>query len=304
MADAAKAVADLRGAPPTVRAMVNELTRRFQAAGIDTPELDSRLLVCQACNLSREAYILHDGRTLSDFEAAAIDAMAARRLAREPVSRIIGRREFYGREFVISPAVLDPRPDTETLVGAALDLLEDEGIRAARLLDLGTGSGCILLSLLAELADATGIGIDIDPEALKVAQDNARRLDLTERSAFACMDWTTALDGEFDLIVSNPPYIASAEIVSLAPEVRLFDPHRALDGSGDGYSAYKRLARECSRVLRPGGWILLEAGANQAVEILALFDEMGWFAEEKEWDFYRDLAGVNRVVAIKRQSVS
>lgn len=303
MAEVAEAGPEpLIGFARTVRAAVNDLTRRFREAELETPDLDSRLLVCHACNLSHEAYILHDSRLLLDSEAEAIEAMAARRVAREPVSRIIGRREFYGREFVISPAVLDPRPDTETLVGAALDLLERDGASAPRLLDLGTGSGCILLSLLAERPGATGIGIDIDQQGLRIAQENARRLRLTERSVFACMDWTTALRGEFDLIVSNPPYIASSEIASLAPEVRLFDPRTALDGSEDGYAAYKRLACECFRLLRPGGWMLLEAGANQTAEILGLFDETGWFAEAKEWDFYRDLAGINRVVAIKRQS--
>lgn len=303
MADAAARPArDRDSAARSVQGAVAELSRQFRAAGVATPELDAKLLVSRACNLTREAYILHGSRSLSQAEETAVNRSATRRLAGEPVSRIIGQREFYGRSFAISPAVLDPRPDTETLVSAALDRLRREGLHGPRILDLGTGSGCILLSLLAELPDAYGVGIDIDPRALSTAQDNARALSLAERAAFACMDWTAGLTGTFDVIVSNPPYIASRDIASLAPEVRLYDPHLALDGADDGLCAYKRLASECWRLLRPGGWILVEAGASQAEEILGLFDEMGWFEPAQEWEFHRDLAGFNRVVAIKRQS--
>jgi release factor glutamine methyltransferase len=294
----------IESAGTSVRAAVTELTKRFRAAGLATPELDARLLVCHACNLSREAYILSSGRNVSDAEAAAIDASASRRLAYEPVSRILGKREFYGRNFVIAPSVLDPRPETETLVDAALGLLKGANHKAVspRLLDLGTGSGCILLSLLAELSGGWGIGIDIDPGALRIASRNACALSLSERSAFACMDWTAALKARFDMIVSNPPYIASSEIVALAPEVSGYDPLIALDGAADGLSAYRRLARESYEVLRPGGWILFEVGARQSTEALDIFDEMGWFPEGREWELFRDLAGINRVVAIKRQS--
>jgi release factor glutamine methyltransferase len=288
----------------TVNAAVTELTKHFRAAGFATPDLDARLLVCHACNLSREAYILEARRDVSDAEAAAIQASAARRLAYEPVSRIIGQREFYGLNFVIAPSVLDPRPETETLVDAALGLLKVANYRpvSPRLLDLGTGSGCILLSLLAELPDAWGIGIDIDPAALRIASRNARALSLTERSAFACMDWTAALKAQFDLIVSNPPYIATSDIVALAPEVGGYDPFVALDGGVNGLSAYRRLARDAYELLRPGGWILLEAGAEQSARIIDIFSENEWFSEQREWQLFRDLAGINRVVAIKRQS--
>lgn len=300
----ADAVASVAATPATIRDAVADLTRRFRAVGLDAPELDARLLVCNACNLTREAYILHDSRALAALEAAAIEGYATRRLASEPVSRIIGKREFYGRDFIVAPAVLDPRPDTETLIDAALKLTADDGggARPLRILDLGTGSGCILLTLLAELPEASGVGIDIDPAALEIARENAKALSLNARSAFACMDWTAALNGEFDLIVSNPPYIASSEIASLAPEVRLHDPLIALDGDSDGLSAYRRLARDCTGMLPPGGWMLLEAGAGQAMEIVGLFEETGWFAEQAEWRLYSDLAGVKRVVAIKRQS--
>lgn len=305
MADPSASVA---ASPPeaavTIRGAVADLTRRFRVAGLETPGLDARLLVCHACNLSRDAYILYEGRALSALEAAAIDRNAARRLASEPVSRIIGKREFYGREFIIAPAVLDPRPDTETLIDVALKHVaqDGDGSRPLRILDLGTGSGCILLTLLAELPEASGIGIDIDPAALQIARANAKALSLNARSAFACMDWTAALNGEFDLILSNPPYIASQEIASLAPEVRLHDPHLALDGDEDGLSAYRRMTQDCIGMLRPGGWMLLEAGAGQAMEIVGLFGENGWFADRTAWELYPDLAGVKRVVAIKRQT--
>lgn len=305
MPDARIAAAALAGgAGLTVRSVTANLARRLKAAGVPSPDLDARLLVSNACGFSRETYILTNDRPIEAHESAAIDDLAGRRLAGEPVSRIIGRREFYGRDFAIGPAVLDPRPDTETLVAAAIDILGAEARTASspRILDLGTGSGCILLTLLAELPQAWGVGIDVDPEALKIATENAKALTLTSRSAFACMDWVEALNGEFDLIVSNPPYIASDEITTLADEVRLYDPKVALDGGRDGYDAYRAISATCLSALRPGGSIVVEAGVRQAVEIVNLFAEQDETGSGVVARLFQDLAGVNRVVAIKRQA--
>ena len=292
------------GAGLTVRSVTANLARRLRAAGMPSPDLDARLLVSHACGLSRETYILASDRPIEAHESAAIDDFAGRRLTGEPVSRIVGRREFYGRDFAIGPAVLDPRPDTETLVAAAIDILAAEARTAGspRILDLGTGSGCILLTLLAELPHAWGVGIDVDPEALKLARKNAKTLTLTSRSAFACMDWVEALNGEFDLIVSNPPYIARDEITTLADDVRLYDPKVALDGGLDGYDAYRAISASCLSVLRPGGSVVVEAGARQAAEIVNLFAEHDVTGIGVEARLFQDLAGINRVVAIKRQA--
>jgi release factor glutamine methyltransferase len=292
------------GAGLTVRSVTANLARRLRAAGMPSPDLDARLLASHACGLSRETYILANDRPIDARESAAIDDFAGRRLAGEPVSRILGRREFYGRDFAIGPAVLDPRPDTEALVAAAIDILAAEARTAGspRILDLGTGSGCILLTLLAELPHAWGVGIDVDPEALKLARGNAKTLTLTSRSAFACMDWVEALNGEFDLIVSNPPYIARDEITTLADDVRLYDPKVALDGGLDGYDAYRAISATCLSVLRPGGSVVVEAGARQAAEIVNLFAEHDVTGIGVEARLFQDLAGINRVVAIKRQA--
>lgn len=288
----------------TVQAAISGLAERFRKAGLPSAELDARLLVLDACGLTREALILDPKRSLSSAQIRQISDFAIRRLQREPVSRILGRREFWGREFLIAPAVLDPRPDTETLIEAALKLVRKDGRSKTplRILDLGTGSGCILLTLLAELPAAEGVGIDVDPAALHIAQENASRLGLTERANFVCADWCAGLSASFDLIVSNPPYIRHKEISGLEPEVRCFDPMRALDGQHDGLEAYRQIASGAFAVAAVGSRILLEAGYDQAQEIVKLFHQAGWCASEEDALIFPDLTGVNRVVAIMRQT--
>ena len=277
------------------------LNRAFVAAasslrhgGIATPELDARLLLCHAAALGHEAYIARGRETLEPSAAARFDAAIARRLKHEPVARIIGAREFYGRAFRVDPHVLDPRPDTETLIEAALAHVEARGLgdEPLRLLDLGTGSGCILITLLAELPRAQGIGTDISHTALTCAAANASRLGVGPRASFIAADWLDAACGQFDLILSNPPYIASNEIAGLAADVADYDPLLALDGGRDGLGAYRKIAAGAGEALAAQGLLLLEIGENQGEAVAAILRENGL----KPQAIMPDLAGRPRVV--------
>jgi len=263
---------------------------RLKQAGFATPELDARLLVRGVTGASEIEMIREPGAFITAAEEALLAAYEQRRLAGEPVSRILGWREFWGLDFAVTPAVLDPRADSETLVAAALDLLR--GRAAPRLLDLGTGSGCLLLALLHERSDATGIGVDISEEALQVARGNAARLGLASRAGFVRTEWTAGLDGVFDLVVSNPPYIASADIAALEIDVRGHDPHLALDGGADGLDAYRALARLLPPVLATGGHAVIELGMGQAGPVAALFEAAGFGTTHT----VPDLAGVPRAL--------
>ena len=246
---------------------------RLKQAGLPTPELDARLLVRGATGASEIEMIREPGAFISPEEEALLGAYEHRRLAGEPVSRILGRREFWGLDFAVTPAVLDPRADSETLVAAALDLLR--GVEAPRILDLGTGSGCLLLALLAERSDALGVGVDISAAALDVARANAVALGLAARAGFVAADWTAGVDGVFDLVVSNPPYIVSAGIAALDAGVRDHDPRLALDGGADGLDAYRALARALPPVLAPRGHAVVELGFGQVDAVAALFGAAG-----------------------------
>jgi release factor glutamine methyltransferase len=262
--------------------------------GIDTPELDARLLLCHAAVLTHEAYIARARDALQPAAAARLDAAIARRLKHEPLARIIGDREFYGRSFRVDPNVLDPRPDTETLIEAALAIVDRQGWREKplRLLDLGTGTGCILITLLAELPRAQGIGTDKSPAALACAAVNARRLGVGSRAGFIAADWLAAASGQFDLILSNPPYIASGEIVGLAADVAGYDPHLALNGGTDGLDAYRQIAARAGDVLAAQGRLLLEIGPRQAGAVADILRAAGLKPQAIE----QDLAGRPRVV--------
>jgi release factor glutamine methyltransferase len=245
---------------------------RFRANGIDTPELDARLLIGHALSLDHARLAASDRRLLGTDETNAIAALAGRRLAHEPVARIIGFKEFWSLPFRIDAATLVPRPETETVVEAAFAAIDNGGPRSRdlRILDIGTGSGAILLALLTELPNAFGVGCDISLPALAVARDNARRFGLS-RAAFVACDIAAAFCGPFDLIVSNPPYIASGEIAALPAEVRLFDPSLALDGGADGLNGYRKIAASAASLLKPGGSLIVELGAGQAERVAALF---------------------------------
>jgi release factor glutamine methyltransferase len=267
------------GAKPSARtldAARRALAEKFAAAGLDSPQLDARILVGHALGLDHAALLAAAERVLSADEDSAIAVLVERRLAHEPVARIVGTKEFWSLDLRIDDATLVPRPETETVVEAALAAIDRRGARARalRIVDLGTGSGAILLALLSELKNAHGIGSDINPRALAVARDNAVRLGQSNVAFVAC-DLAAALRGPFDLIVANPPYIASSDIATLAPEVRLFDPRLALDGGADGLNFYRAIAAAAAELLTPDGAVVVEIGAGQAEPVATIFAAAG-----------------------------
>lgn len=263
---------------------------RLQDAGIDTAARDARRLLAHALGIAPDRVNLHLHDPLDDAGAAAFAAAIKARVARQPVSQIIGRRSFYGRDFKVSRDTLDPRPDTEVLVEQALSA------GFGRILDLGTGTGCILLSCLAEQPQAQGLGTDISAPALAVAIANAAALGLSDRARFLRSNWWEAVEGTFDLIVSNPPYIAAGEMATLAPEVREWEPHLALTPGGDGLDAYRVLAAGAAAHLQPGGRILVEIGPRQGAAVRALFERAGLCAVR----VIPDLDGRDRVVGAQK----
>lgn len=267
--------------------------RLLREARIETPQLDARLLLCHAAGLTHEAYVAGLDDALAPDAAARFGTYVERRLAGELVSRIIGFREFYGRPFCIDQSTLDPRPDTETLIEAALAMVDCEA--PLDILDLGTGSGCILVTLLAELPKVIGLGIDKSLPALEIARANAQILGVGDRANFVAGDWLEPIDGTFDLVVANPPYLSVADMAALSPEVRDHDPKAALDGGRDGLSAYRRIAPQLRKALRPGGFALFEVGQDQAQAVLRLLAESGLEVGEGQ-NLWRDLAGRPRVV--------
>ena len=264
---------------------------RLQAEGVEGARRDARLLLARVLDVPIEAILARPERPLTVQQAAAFEAFVVRRGKREPLSRIFGEREFWGLRLRLSAATLDPRPDSETLIEAVLEKLPDRDATCS-ILDLGTGSGCLLLALLAELPNATGLGIDLDPHALETARDNACQLALADRTRFAAGDWGQALSGRWKVIVSNPPYITDRVIDSLAPEVALYEPRRALQGGSDGLSAYRSLAPQLRRLLAPNGLAVLEVGAGQAAFVEDLLTAAGLVLRGRR----RDLAGHDRCV--------
>ena len=273
----------------SVEAARRQLTQQFKLAHFATPELDARLLVGAATQLDLTGLTVAAQRPLQENESNLLMALAQRRLRREPVARILGEKEFWGLRLLLSTDTLVPRADTETVVEAALELIRAAGdpLEPLRIADIGTGSGAILLALLHELPTATGIGADISAGALRTAKANAERLGLAPRATFIECDYCEKLEGPFDLIVSNPPYIARNEIDSLAREVREYDPRRALDGGSDGLVAYRAMSRDIASLLDPGGAFALEVGKGQADDVAELHTIR---------PHRHDLAGIPRVV--------
>jgi release factor glutamine methyltransferase len=275
----------------TVGEAVGLVGKKLSAAGFEDPRRRARLVLAAALGLSPTEVFAHPERALSTPHQMRIAQTTDRVLAREPLSRIVGVREFWGLEFLLSDDTLDPRPETETLVEAVLRRLPCRNL-PYRFLDLGTGSGCILLALLAEFPEATGLGIDIAPGAVATARDNARLLGLANRAWFAVGKWMEAVAGRFDAIVANPPYIATSELAGLPPEVREHDPRRALDGGPDGLAAYRAIAGQLPGLLAPAGVFACEIGSTQADAVTAILAKAGLPRVE----IAHDLAGLPRCI--------
>ena len=270
--------------------------KRLEAAGVDTPVLDARLLLEAGAGVARLDIITDPRRLLSEAQVAAVETLAARREAREPISHILGRKPFWTLELVVTPDVLTPRPETELVVEAALEMLAQDA--RARVLDLGVGSGAILLAVLHERSNATGVGVDVSEAALAVARRNAEQLGLSGRLTLQRGDWGAGLEGRFDLVLANPPYVRSADIAGLQPEVARYEPRLALDGGADGLEAYRDILRELARLLAPGGAFAFEVGRGQAEAVEALARAQGLVTDSAR----TDLAGTVRVVRGRRAS--
>ena len=280
--------------PPRVQEAQAEATQRLQQEGVTHARLDVRLLLAAAMQVTPETVLMQPDRLLTVEQQQVFARYVARRTNHEPVSRILGLREFWSMAFEISPDVLDPRPDSETLVEAAVAF--GKGSNATNILDLGTGSGCLLLATLSELPKARGTGVDISMQALAVAERNAMRHGLKRRVRLAYDDWGKGLDGTFDLILSNPPYIATDTIPSLAPDVAQFDPRRALDGGADGLACYHALLPVVKARLAPKGRAFIELGAGQAQDVAQLaVQQEGLHVVE----IRQDLAAVERCIILQ-----
>jgi len=274
------------------------IARRFRERGIDTPDLDARILVGHALGLNHSALMLAGERRLQPAEIAEIEGFAARRLGHEPIARITGTKEFWGLPLKVTPDVLVPRPETETVVVQALAAVDRTGARSRplRIADLGVGSGAILIALLVELPNATAIGTDRDPAALALARENARRLSVARRATFVACDFGSSLAPGCDLVVTNPPYIRTRDIPELEPDVREFDPPGAIDGGVDGLAAYRAIATHARGILAPGAHLIAEIGIGQGDAVATLFAAAGFGGMR----IVPDLAGIPRaVVAIR-----
>ncbi|MBB5371792.1 peptide chain release factor N(5)-glutamine methyltransferase [Acidocella aromatica] len=262
-----------------------QITARLKDAGIEEPRREARLLLAAALGTSAGGLLARD-----EVDETAYEPLLARRVAREPLAYITGHREFWGLDFLVSPATLIPRPDTETLIEAVLD----SGLQPRTVLDLGTGTGCLLLATLHEFRAAFGVGVDLNPEAAALARRNAEHLGLGTRAVFLAGSWADALDTKFDLVLSNPPYIESADIPELMPEVAGYEPGRALDGGADGLDAYKAIIAVLPQILSENGMAVLELGAGQAPSVTLLSEAAGFTCATKQ-----DLAGIERAALLR-----
>jgi release factor glutamine methyltransferase len=285
--------AALDASTPRAEALAR-LFETFKACGIEDPKREAGITLSAASGVTPVALIVAPEAPLGSA-AARVEEFAARRAAGEPLSRIVGKREFWGLELAISLQVLDPRPETETIVEASLRRLKGRREEPLRVLDLGVGSGALICALLAEFAHARGVGVDISAGAADLARRNVEACGLAGRAEIRVGDWTKGVEGPFDLIVSNPPYVARADLSRLPREVRNFDPRLALDGGIDGLDAYRRILPESRSLLSGGAWLMVEIGAGQAADVLAIAERSGFVDAAID----KDLAGLDRVVAAR-----
>jgi release factor glutamine methyltransferase len=286
--------AEVKLAAATRRGALKEAVLLMKAAGLDTPVLDARLIVQHALGISWDTLYLKDDQPLTAAERNRLESELSRRSAHEPVSRIVGRRHFWTLDLAVSPDTLDPRADTESLIETVVAAIPERD-RPLRVLDLGTGTGAILLALLAEYPNATGLGVDLSEGALAIARINAESHGLGDRAAFAAGHWTDGVAGPFDVIVSNPPYIDSGDLAGLPPEVREHDPALALDGGADGLDAYRAIIPAIPALLGTGGLAVLEVGAGQAESVTRIARQHGLVPAGRR----SDLGGIERALSFK-----
>ena len=279
--------------PRAIAQVLQQSVMMLETAGIENPRLDTRLLAAAVMKIPQAQLFFRTEAMMQDHEYDLFQAYLLRRIDFEPVSRILGQREFWSLPFVVTPDTLDPRPDSETVVEGVLLSLSKQNRTASYILDVGTGTGCLLLALLSEFECARGVGLDLSPGAAKTASENAEKLGFGSRSAFVVGDWVASLDGRFDVIVSNPPYIAEEDIERLSPDVRNYDPSLALSGGVDGLKAYKKLIPDCWRLLSDRGILMLEIGQGQEKAVAAILMQAGLC----EIELHTDLAGIIRCVS-------
>jgi len=269
------------------------IAKTFLDNKITTYSLDARIVLREVLNLDEKEFILQPKIQVSSGNLGKIQKIVERRLKGEPISKIFGRRDFYSSTFLISTEVLDPRPESELIVDIANNFILDKKFK--NVLDLGTGSGCILLSILKENKKINGIGTDISFDAINIAKQNSSNLNLDERALFIVSNWFDSIDGSYDLIVSNPPYISSAEITNLSSSVKNYDPLVSLDGGSDGLACYKQIADDVNRIIRKNGRLILEIGYNQADDVIKIFESNEFYLLKK----YNDISGLDRILTFQ-----
>lgn len=279
----------------SISTLLHRATEAISKAGVKDARRDARILMCAATDVTLNSLLANPDQEISVSNNICFTDYVRRRCRREPVSRILGKRSFWNLDLVVTPNVLDPRPDSETVVQAVLDSLNDQQ-GSFRLLELGVGSGALLLSLLNELPYATGVGVDLCSKAVLVAKENAINAGLGSRTYFATMNWSDALDARFDIVISNPPYIMSSSIDSLSPEVACYDPLLAIDGGPDGLEAYRCLARILPSLLAPGAVVGVELGFGQLAAVVNIFSNSSLQVDE----IRRDLSGRSRCLLASR----
>ncbi len=282
----------------TIAQLQHQARVSLKQAGIETAALEARVILCHVCQITEAEVIAYPERLIEKKRAADYLNLVAKRSQRNPLAHLLGIREFWGLEFGVNDQTLIPRPETEFAVElgvqSARDICEQTG--PARILDLGCGTGCILISILHEVKDASGIGVDINPRAVELARSNAQNLGVVSRATFCCMNWGDDLKETFDIIVSNPPYIASGELEGLMPEVARYEPARALDGGTDGLDEYRKIIPQARHLLRGQGVLILEIGDGQADDVLVLLEQNDFHPHTIREPIKHDLSGCERIV--------
>lgn len=270
-----------------------KLCNNFSIIGIETPELDARIILKEVLSLDDKDLILKESLDIPNELIEKIIAIESRRLNGEPISKIFKKRDFYNSTFLISNDVLDPRPETELIVEIANNFIDKNEVK--NILDLGTGSGCILLSILKENKMINGLGIDLSKDAISIAKQNSKKLNLETQSNFLISNWMSSVNYKYDLVVSNPPYIASEDIKKLSKSVKIYDPILSLDGGDDGLNSYRLIASDLKRIVSKNALIIIEIGYNQSLQVIEIFKKNNFKLMKK----YNDINGLDRVLTFQ-----